>query len=132
MIGANLERFGDRTSAVKAVQEGVPVEVYTTLRERLGQTDKVLTKVLGLPERTLLRRKHEGRFKPDESEKIVRFVRLFELAKEVLEGPENASRWLQQPNLALGLKTPFEYAGTELGAQEVEDLLYRIEYTLLS
>ena len=34
--------------------------------------------------------------------------------------------------LLLGWNPPLEYASTELGAREVEELLYRIEYSLLS
>jgi len=44
----------------------------------------------------------------------------------------NAVRWFQQKNLALGLETPLEFARTELGVREVEELLYRIRYSLLS
>lgn len=129
---ANLEAYRDRTYAIKAVKEGLPVEVYTVLKEEINVSGNVLSKALRLSERTILRRKREGRFKPDESERIMSLVRLYDLAKNVLEDSDNAVRWLQQKNLALGLEPPLEYASTELGAREVEELLYRIEYSLLS
>jgi len=129
---ANLKVYRDRISAIKAVREGLPVEVYTTLKTEMNVSDKVLSKALRISERTILRRKREGRFKPDESERIMRLVRLFDLATKVLGDKEDASRWLQEKSLPLGLKTPLECAETELGVREVEELLSRIRYSLLS
>ena len=129
---ANLEAYRDRTYAIKAVKEGLPVEVYTVLKEEINVSGNVLSKALRLSERTILRRKREGRFKLVESERIMRLVRLYDLAKSVLEDLDNAVGWLQQKNVSLGMETPLEYADTELGGREVEELLYRIEYNLLS
>ena len=103
---ANLKVYRDRISVIKTVREGLPVEVYTTLKTEMNVSDKVLSKTLRISERTILRRKREGRFKPDESERIMRLVRLYDLAKNVLEDSDNAVRWLQQKNLALGLEPP--------------------------
>jgi putative toxin-antitoxin system antitoxin component (TIGR02293 family) len=41
---------------------------------------------------------------------------------------ERAREWFKAPNRALGNTTPFEYADTEPGAREVEDVLGRIEH----
>jgi putative toxin-antitoxin system antitoxin component (TIGR02293 family) len=53
-------------------------------------------------------------------------------AVEVLESEENARQWLTSPQFGLGGEVPLEYAGTEVGAREVEDLLGRIEYGVYS
>ena len=129
---APLEVYKGRAHAIKAVREGLPVEVYAALKTKMNVTDKALSKALGISERTILRRKREGRFKLVESERIMRLVRLYDLAKSVLEDLDNAVGWLQQKNVSLGMETPLEYADTELGGREVEELLYRIEYNLLS
>jgi putative toxin-antitoxin system antitoxin component (TIGR02293 family) len=57
---------------------------------------------------------------------------LFTKAQEVLRGRENARLWFTSPKIALGGKTPLEYADTELGAREVEDLLSRLEHGVFS
>ncbi len=62
-----LEVYKDRAYAIKAVREGLPVEVYTALRAEINISDKALSKRLGISERTILRRKSEGRYKPYES-----------------------------------------------------------------
>jgi putative toxin-antitoxin system antitoxin component (TIGR02293 family) len=53
-------------------------------------------------------------------------------AVEVLESVEGARRWLNAPQVGLGGAVPLEYAESELGAREVEDLLGRIEYGVYS
>jgi putative toxin-antitoxin system antitoxin component (TIGR02293 family) len=53
-------------------------------------------------------------------------------AVEVMESEENARQWLASPQLGLGGAIPLDYATTEVGAREVEDLLGRIEYGVYS
>ena len=53
-------------------------------------------------------------------------------AVEVMESEENARKWLASPQAGLGGAVPLEYAETEVGAREVEDLLGRIEYGVYS
>jgi len=52
---------------------------------------------------------------------------LVRLAVYVLEGKVVAINWLSTPKIALGNQSPFDYASTEDKAQEVGDLLNRIE-----
>jgi putative toxin-antitoxin system antitoxin component (TIGR02293 family) len=61
-----------------------------------------------------------------------RVARLIERAARVLESGENARKWLTSPQIGLGGAVPMEYAGTEVGAREVEDLLGRIEHGVYS
>jgi len=51
---------------------------------------------------------------------------------DVLEDAELARQWFKMPAKALGGKTPLQYADTEPGVQEVEDLLGRIVYGVFS
>jgi putative toxin-antitoxin system antitoxin component (TIGR02293 family) len=62
----------------------------------------------------------------DESERVVRLSLLFKQAVETLGSIEEARKWFKLPNRALGQATPFDYADTEPGAREVEDVLGRI------
>ena len=63
---------------------------------------------------------------------MVRFARLLGRAAEVFESLSNARLWLQAPQLGVGGAIPLEYAETEVGAREVEDLLGRIEFGVYS
>lgn len=62
----------------------------------------------------------------------MRLVRLFDLAESVFGSKEGVASWFQEKTLRLGLKTPLEYSSMKLGGREVEELLYRIENSLLS
>ena len=53
-------------------------------------------------------------------------------AVEVMESEDNARQWLTSPQVGLGGAVPLEYAETEVGAREVEDLLGRIEFGVYS
>jgi putative toxin-antitoxin system antitoxin component (TIGR02293 family) len=51
----------------------------------------------------------------------------------LFEGDANAARqWLTAPQPALGGSTPGDYAATELGAREVENLIGRLEHGIPS
>ena len=56
----------------------------------------------------------------------------FSRAIEVLGSLEQARRWFSNPKRALGNKTPMEFCDTELGAEEVTNLLGRIEHGVFS
>jgi putative toxin-antitoxin system antitoxin component (TIGR02293 family) len=90
-----------------------------------------LAQILGIPDRTLARRKKERRLSADESDRLVRMARVTAVADDVLETPEIAATWLQTPNGTLGGIDPL-VLGTDLGAEQVETILIRIDYGVYS
>lgn len=120
--------LADSSTVVALVRRGVAAGMYQWLKESLGLSDQRLSNVVRISQRTVKRRLGEGRFHPDESERLVRIVRLTERAKGAFQGLESARDWLKSPQFALGGEIPLEYADTEPGAQIVEDLLGRIEH----
>jgi putative toxin-antitoxin system antitoxin component (TIGR02293 family) len=83
---------------------------------------------LGIPERTLARRKKEGVLNSEESAKLVRLARVVERAKDVFEDFEASLNWLKSPNAALSGATPLSLLDTDIGAESVLDTLGRIEH----
>jgi putative toxin-antitoxin system antitoxin component (TIGR02293 family) len=67
---------------------------------------------------------------PDESDKVMRLSRLLEHAKKVFGDVDKARAWLKHPQYGLGGAVPLDYAETEIGAREVDNLLGRIEYSV--
>lgn len=49
-------------------------------------------------------------------------------AVEVLQDKDEALHWLNTPKKALGGKVPLDLAETQVGADEVKDLLSKIEH----
>jgi putative toxin-antitoxin system antitoxin component (TIGR02293 family) len=125
------QSIGIRTEDVRGLithlRRGLPVNALSKLSRQLGVSENRLASTVNIAQRTLTRRKREGRFKTDESERVLRIARIFERAIEVLGTEDLAKQWFQTPVKGLGGKTPLDFADTEPGAQEVEAMLDRIE-----
>lgn len=118
---------------IESLKKGLPLAELELLRASLDLPMDRLAPLLGISKATLHRRKAAaGRLDPAESDRVLRFARLMGKAIEVLETEENARSWLTSPQYGLGGAVPLEYAGTEVGAREVEDLLGRIAYGVYS
>lgn len=117
---------------IHALQAGLPVAELEELRSSLDLPMEKLVPMLGISKATWHRRKAAGRLDPSESDRVIRFARLFGTAVKVMESIVNARLWLASPQVGLGGVVPFKYAETEVGAREVEDLLGRIEYGVYS
>ena len=126
--------FSEFTSSelIEAVRAGLPIHELKGLQASLAVPMEKLAPLLGISKSTLHRRMAGRRLGPAESDRVVRFARLMGKAVEVLESEENARQWLNSPQIGLGGAVPLDYAGTEVGAREVEDLLGRIEYGVYS
>jgi putative toxin-antitoxin system antitoxin component (TIGR02293 family) len=117
---------------VERIWAGLPMSEFEALRALLQLTDEELAEKLAISRSTLIRRKKAGRLDREESDRLVRFARLYARAVEVLATEEGARAWLKTPARALGFKAPLTYAETEAGAREVESLLGRLEYGVYS
>ena len=125
-IGLDLRSTDD---LIEHVKRGLPPNVFDLLRDELGLAAETLADLAGVSTRTLARRKKKAQLlASDTSERLVRFARLYEIASETLGGEEEAREWLKTAQVALGDRTPLDYADTEPGAREVEDLLGRLAY----
>lgn len=117
---------------IQLLKAGLPVRELDDLRRYLDLPMDRLVPMLGISKATLHRRKLSGRLDPAESDRVMRFARLLGKALGVLESMENGRLWLNSPQVGLGGAVPLEYAESEMGAREVEDLLGRIEYGVYS
>lgn len=115
----------------EAIKHGLPWSAFEDLKNTLEVGVAELCALTGIAQRTLARRKDQP-FTPDESEKILRFGRIYQKALETLETPAGARRWLKSPKTALGGLTPLVCTDTEVGAREVEALLVRLEHGVFS
>ena len=113
--------------------DGLPARALRSLAERTSTTLGQLQAVTRIDRSTFARRvRSRAKLKTDESDRVVRFALLMGKAVEVMESEEKARQWLASPQFGLGGAVPLDYARTEVGAREVEDLLGRIEYGVYS
>ncbi|MCF8079201.1 MAG: DUF2384 domain-containing protein [Desulfobacterales bacterium] len=127
---ASDEQMSPKT-LIDIIRKGVDYSLVERLRSDLSLSTGEIGELIDITPRTLSRRKKEGRLAKDESERTVRIGRLWEKAVDVFDGDEDRARkWFKSPAFSLGDKTPLEFADTEPGAQEVFNLLGRIEHGL--
>lgn len=118
---------------LEKVERGLPFRAYERLARNTALQNDRLLRLIDVPRRTLLRRRSEGRFSPDESDRLVRAARVFGAALSLFEGDREAAlSWLDEPQPAFGGAVPLEMARTEIGAREVEDLAWRLEQGVFS
>lgn len=138
MKTATLEKKGASaksshpTELIRKIQRGLRFSELETLQNTLELPFEQLAAKLAISRSTLQRRKAAGRLSPDESDKVIRFSRLLRQATDLFGSSEKARAWLKFPQYGLGGAVPLDYAKTEAGAREVENLLGRMKYGVYS
>jgi len=118
---------------IKMMEVGLPVRELTALQASLAVPVERLAPMLGISKATFHRSKGAGsKLNPAVSDRVVRFARLLGQAVKVFGDLEDAKQWLNSSQFGLGGAVPLDYAKTEIGAREVENLLGRIEYGVYS
>jgi len=117
---------------IESLRAGFPMSEFTQLLDLLKTPEEELARYLSMSQATLHRRKKSGKLTTPESERIVRFARLFGLSMEVFETKEATREWLKTPNPGVAGEPPLSYADTEFGAREVEYLLGRIDHGIFA
>jgi putative toxin-antitoxin system antitoxin component (TIGR02293 family) len=127
-----LEEF-DSAKLLRTIERGIPFHSFSRLQRNLDISQSRFLDVVQIPQRTLTRRKKEGRLKPDESDRVLRAGRVFGRAIELFGGDATAARrWLSTPQAVLGGAVPLDLAKTEVGSREVEAAIGRIEHGVFS
>lgn len=116
---------------VELLRRGLPYGALTCVTARLELSLKDLEGALHLSPRTLHRRK-PARLNPVESERIMRLARVAARAQEVLGDLPTALDWLLSPNRALDAQRPLGLLDTDVGTDQVLELLGRIDNDLFS
>ena len=110
------------------IREGIPAAAVESILNIVGLSQSELARALGIPERTLARRKREGVLNSEESSKLLRLARVVSRGQEVFDDPRVAVDWLKAPNAALRGHAPLNLLDTDIGAESVLDTLGRIEH----
>lgn len=125
-----LGRVSELDDVRRAVRGGLPYASFEALTRSLALEPAAVGAVVGIPERTLARRKHERHLSPVESDRLYRLAYVAQVASAVLGGIEAARKWLGRANRSLGGAVPLSLLDTDIGCREVEDALVRLNYGL--
>jgi putative toxin-antitoxin system antitoxin component (TIGR02293 family) len=117
---------------LERVEAGVAVATMTNFVAASGMQMKDVYAVV-IPARTLKHRKaRKERLTPDESDKLVRLVRVYDQAVRVLGDKEKALYWLSEPKKRFEGRTPVQMLRTDLGGRMVEEMLGQILYGMFA
>ncbi len=141
-LGQAIRRTIDFDALIK---KGIPFGVISHIKKEFNLADDVIARIVGISPRTVARRRKKenglagtkktpniDRLSSVESDRIYRFARIVALAEEVFEGKEEALEWMRSPQHGLGGAIPFDMLQTDAGTREVEELLTRIDYGVIS
>jgi putative toxin-antitoxin system antitoxin component (TIGR02293 family) len=126
MLGRRVRSVADLR---EAVESGLPVKSLDLVARHVTRSDTDAVRLIHfiVPKTTLHRRQ---RLNPEESQRLERLARMTALAEDVWEKPDLAHEFLTNAQPQLGGERPIDLARSDLGTRQVEDLLYKLEYSL--
>jgi len=128
LVFLGLRKF-DTPRLLDRIDDGLSFASFNRLRHNIHLSQEELADLVQISPRTLARRRADKRMEPDESDRLVRLSRVFGKAVELFEGDDASARdWLTRSQVGLGSKRPLDLLGSEVGAREVEALIYRMEH----
>lgn len=109
------------------VERGVPLSALQEFSAYSGIALKDLLEVV-IPARTLKhRRERKEPLNLDESDRLARVARMYELAVKVYGDRTDGRDWLLNPKDRFGGRSPLSLLRTEAGQHAVEEFLYQID-----
>jgi putative toxin-antitoxin system antitoxin component (TIGR02293 family) len=112
----------------EAVEHGLPKKSLVSVVKRATNDpqDQKRIQARVVPLATFKRRRES--LSPEESERTERLARVIATAQNVWDDDEEAREFLNTPHPELAGQRPIEAALTELGAREVENVLWQLFY----
>jgi len=88
-----------------------------------GEIDSII-----IPQRTLQhRRSRREKLTVEESDRVLRAIRVLSLAESVYGSRERALAWLRKPHARLDSRAPLSLLKTDTGSRIVEEMLIQID-----
>jgi putative toxin-antitoxin system antitoxin component (TIGR02293 family) len=118
----------------RLVLAGIPARCVVYFKTNSGLSNVFISHLLGVSEKTFSRwQEHPKKsIGAVASDRLLRSAKVIALAEGVLESRENARAWMSQPQAPLNNTVPQDLLTTDVGAQQVEDLLLKMEHGYLA
>ena len=120
---------GGPLDLMEQIEAGLSAQAFDRFSSHAGVPRERLAAAIHTTTRTVARRKEAGKpLDQSSSERLVRLALLYKQANDVFGDEELTREWMLRPRSVFAGRSPFEMAASEIGAQEVEDLLLRTEH----
>jgi putative toxin-antitoxin system antitoxin component (TIGR02293 family) len=111
------------------IRSGLSFHELEQVLRVLGLSHAEAASFLLISERTLARRRREGRLNQAESDRLVRISQLLDETRDAFDGDFDAAvEWLMSEKTLLRGETPLQHADTEPGYEAVREMLSVIQY----
>lgn len=111
----------------KDIERGLPLSTINEFSAYSGIPVKELLEVV-IPPRTLKhRRERKEPLNIDESDRLARVAKMYELAVKVYGDREDGKGWMLHPKRRFDDRSPLTLLRTEAGEHAVEEFLYQID-----
>ena len=128
----NSSRRGNASfNYMELIRSGIKSSSIASFLKHSNLSQKQLSKIIHLSERTLQRNSPEKLLDLGASEKLIELCRLFHKGITVFNNKEKLLLWINRPN-PLNNQTPLELMETSLGMDIVLDELIKIEQGVFS
>lgn len=125
-----LDEVGEESGAARlaaSVRAGLPVSLVDEVVAE-GLVSAAELDRLAVSRKTLAHRRGLGRLSPEQSDRLMRLLRVIAQARDTFGGMEKAARWLRRPTRVLDGAAPLDLLDTDLGAQRVGRVLGWIDH----
>lgn len=114
------------------IKDGLKSKSVSSFIEHSSLTQKQVSKMIHVSERTLQRNAPDKEIGTSTSERLIELTRLFHKGISVFNEKEKFINWLNRPNKSLDNQVPIELIETNLGINLVIDELLKIEHGVFS
>ncbi len=128
----NPEYFMDNFQKSKLAVEGISKQAFEHFKQKALLDYNQLSDLLSVARNTLINKKGTETFDIYISEKLISLAEVYTHGFDVFGDEKAFISWLNTPNTALGMVTPFSMLQTQYGRQEVHHVLGRIEWGVYS
>lgn len=127
-------KIDNEFQVAERIDSGFSATTIGRLARELGVPDNRMLILTNIPESTYFDRKRRKKpLSPEASSRVYRIAKATEAAEAYFEGDMDAARrWLTSPKVAIGGKTPLEFARTPEGSDYIIKLLARMEHGIIS
>lgn len=127
---AKSASLAQRIKWVDSIASGLSFDQVQALLYEFNVAEKDLLNYNIVAPRTWSHCKNKGMFSAEQSDRIARFLRVWQQTTETFGSGIKSRRWLERETRALLGKKPVDLLSTETGARIVEELLQRIDHGL--
>jgi len=131
----DFAKYESFTPAVcrQILSQGIKKSDFTVVIHTIVKVpEKDFAKMAGTSARTISRLKGNQLIPEHAAEVTLSVVRVLRKAEEVFGSQDKAVLWLKRPNTVLNNNIPLNLLATRFGAEEVMDILTRLEYGVYS